>query len=87
MTTQSRQGDGSVSPYVYCETKAEEAMLQCAGYLPARPWTLEEVGEALGLTRERVRQIEKKALAQLKTSPRFRQFREVLFAHYAMEAA
>ena len=31
-----------------------------------RPWTLEEIGRKSGITRERVRQIEKKALAKLR---------------------
>ena len=30
------------------------------------PWTLEEVGQSMSVTRERVRQIEAKALAKLK---------------------
>ncbi|SHG63030.1 RNA polymerase primary sigma factor/RNA polymerase nonessential primary-like sigma factor [Streptoalloteichus hindustanus] len=35
-----------------------------------RPWTLQEVGEHVGLTRERVRQLEKQALAQLRQHER-----------------
>lgn len=35
------------------------------------PMTLEEVGQILGITRERVRQIQKKAIQQLQSSSRF----------------
>ena len=39
---------------------------------PARHMTLEEVGQALGVTRERVRQIELQALAKLRIYCRLR---------------
>ena len=32
-----------------------------------QPWTLEQVGQSLSVTRERIRQIEAKALKKLKT--------------------
>jgi len=41
--------------------------------------TLEEIGEMLGVTRERVRQIESKAVRRLSNSPRARGLKEALF--------
>ncbi len=43
-----------------------------------RPYTLEEVGQKFGLTRERIRQIEGKALRRLRHPCRARQLREYL---------
>ncbi len=44
----------------------EELIVRCRfGFADGPPMTLEEIGKALGLTRERVRQIESKALAEL----------------------
>jgi RNA polymerase primary sigma factor len=43
-----------------------------------RTYTLEEVGEKFGLTRERIRQIEGKALRRLRHPMRARQLREYL---------
>ena len=42
----------------------------------ARPYTLEEVGEVLHITRERVRQIERRALDRLERLPESRSLRE-----------
>ncbi len=42
------------------------------------PYTLEEVGDKFGLTRERIRQIEGKALRRLRHPCRARQLREYL---------
>jgi RNA polymerase primary sigma factor len=42
------------------------------------PMTLEQIGECLGLTRERIRQIEKEALAKLRHPSRARQLRGYL---------
>ena len=38
------------------------------GFIDDRPRTLEEVGRELGVTRERVRQLEKQALTMLRGS-------------------
>jgi RNA polymerase primary sigma factor len=43
-----------------------------------RPYTLEEVGQKFGLTRERIRQIEGKALRRLRHPRRSRQLRDYL---------
>jgi len=43
-----------------------------------RNYTLEEVGQKFGLTRERIRQIESKALRRLRHPRRARQLREYL---------
>ncbi len=43
-----------------------------------RSYTLEEVGQKFGLTRERIRQIESKALRRLRHPRRSRQLREYL---------
>ena len=42
------------------------------GLIDQRPRTLEEVGQAVGLTRERVRQLEQQAIQMLKTSEQLR---------------
>ena len=38
------------------------------GFIDGKTYTLEEIGKQLGVTRERIRQIEKKALKKLKHS-------------------
>ena len=42
-----------------------------------RPYTLEEVGQKFGLTRERIRQIEGKALRQLRQPGRARRLSDI----------
>lgn len=44
----------------------EEYILIQRGHLPARPWNLSEIARLLGVTPERVRQIETSALAALR---------------------
>lgn len=48
------------------------------GLINGRPYTLEEVGQKFGLTRERIRQIEGKALRRLRHPRRARQLRDYL---------
>ena len=48
------------------------------GLADNRPYTLEEVGEKFGLTRERIRQIEGKALRRLRHPCRVRQLQEYI---------
>ncbi len=48
------------------------------GLEDGRSYTLEEVGTKFGLTRERIRQIESKALRRLRHPRRARQLREYL---------
>jgi RNA polymerase primary sigma factor len=41
------------------------------------PWTLEQVGQSLSVTRERIRQIEAKAMKKLKTPETMRMFEAI----------
>ena len=50
------------------------------GFLDDRPRTLEEVGQELGVTRERVRQLERQALTQLRDSGRLQELQDSLTA-------
>lgn len=52
--------------YTELKTREEEVLQMRFGFNNQEPMTLEEVGKKLGITRERVRQIEEKALKKLK---------------------
>ena len=60
-------------------TEREEGVLRLRfGLDDGVPKTLEEIGEAFGVTRERIRQIEAKALRKLKHPSRSRRLREFM---------
>ncbi|PJF25187.1 MAG: RNA polymerase subunit sigma, partial [Phototrophicales bacterium] len=60
-------------------TPREAHILQLRfGLLNGRAHTLEEVGQQFGLTRERIRQIEGRALRRLRHPRRSRQLRDYL---------
>jgi len=46
--------------------REEEVVLLRFGFIDEKEWTLEEVGDKMGVTRERIRQIEKKAINRLR---------------------
>lgn len=48
------------------------------GFIDGRDWTLDEIGQVYGLTRERIRQIEKKAMGQLSEPGRLEQIKRLL---------
>jgi RNA polymerase primary sigma factor len=50
--------------------REEKVVLLRFGFIEGKEWTLEEVGNEFGLTRERIRQIEKKAFAKLQHASR-----------------
>ena len=63
-----------------CLTKRERLVIQRRfGLSDGRDYTLEEVGEELGVTRERVRQIEKRALTKLGHPRWIRLLRDYLY--------
>lgn len=64
----------------FLDRRARRILSLRFGLDDGRPRTLEEVGEIIGVTRERIRQIEKKALKRLKASPQVRQ----LFKDFAV---
>jgi RNA polymerase primary sigma factor len=49
-------------------SREERVILLRFGFIDGEEWTLEEVGKEFGVTRERIRQIEKKALGKLRSS-------------------
>ena len=51
-------------------TERQRTILELRAGIRERSLTLEEVGKRFGLTRERIRQIEKQALARLRRPPR-----------------
>lgn len=48
--------------------REEKIILLRFGFIDGKEWTLEEIGNELGVTRERIRQIEKKTLGKLRRS-------------------
>lgn len=55
-------------------TEREKIVIKKRYGLDGRSQTLEEVGREFGVTRERIRQIEVKALKKLRRSPKFREY-------------
>ena len=55
------------------------------GTVCSEPHTLEEIGKELGVTRERVRQIELKALGKLRRNPKARKLFEEVVGRTATE--
>ena len=48
-------------------TPREERVIRLRfGFVDGKPWTLEEIGKVFNVTRERIRQIEAKALRKLR---------------------
>ncbi|HET7327550.1 MAG TPA: sigma-70 family RNA polymerase sigma factor [Nocardioidaceae bacterium] len=69
VSTQLVRGD--VEAALACLTERERNVLSLRfGLVDGRPRTLEQLGEIFGVTRERVRQIEVKALDKLRRDPR-----------------
>jgi hypothetical protein len=58
------------------EVKLRKACLWVSKYCPGRQLTLEEIGRVMGVTRERVRQIEACALRKLRHPSRLKYLRE-----------
>jgi hypothetical protein len=56
--------------------RLDQACIWAATACPGRQFTLEEIGQLMGVTRERVRQIEAKALKKLRHPARMRQLAE-----------
>lgn len=56
--------------------RLDQACIWAALHCPGRQFTLEEIGQLMGVTRERVRQIEAKALKKLRHPMRLSQLAE-----------
>jgi RNA polymerase primary sigma factor len=54
------------------------------GFIDGKAWTLEEIAKLFGLTRERIRQIEARALRKLGKNPRFKEYVDRI--HYNEDA-
>jgi DNA-directed RNA polymerase sigma subunit (sigma70/sigma32) len=65
----------SLVPIGYPSLNDQSALLRNAIVLPLQwnPHTLDEIGRALGLTRERIRQLEKQSLSKLRHPSRAQQ--------------
>ncbi|MEV7088649.1 sigma-70 family RNA polymerase sigma factor [Streptomyces sp. NPDC093085] len=46
--------------------RTREILLLRFGFIDGKPWTLDEIGKRIGVTRERIRQIEKRAIKDLR---------------------
>ena len=60
---------------IYLTQREENIILLRYGFLDGKTHTLEEIGKVLGVTRERIRQIEQKALRRLKRLSELKEFR------------
>ncbi len=60
--------------------KESRVLIMRFGIGGIEPMTLEQVGTVMGVTRERIRQIESKALRKLRASPRTQHLRSYLEA-------
>ena len=69
-------GEGVLSALEELPARLQLIMKMRFGLLDNRPRTLEEIGNEIGLTRERVRQLEKQAFIKLKGSQRLRALRD-----------
>ena len=55
--------------YPYLTDREKLVLAYRFGFKAGKDYTLEDVGHIIGVTRERVRQIENKAIKKLRTSP------------------
>lgn len=60
------------------DERAKNILIMRFGLFGTNPHTLEEIGNYYGVTRERIRQIEKRALQKLKLSKVTKQLKEYL---------
>lgn len=68
----------SVRNYLKCLSAREESVIRHRFGIDCDEQTLEEIGQSYGVTRERIRQIEAKALEKLRKSNRLEQLRDAL---------